>query len=340
MEKTLVFTDIHFGEKSNSVTFNKDCLDFLDWMIDIAKKENIKKCYFLGDWHHIRSSINVHTLNYSLQGIRKLSQNFEKVEMILGNHDLYYRESLSMHSLEFIKEFPNITVHDKITTVDEQFTFVPWLLEGQWKEVQKIDTPYIFGHFVIPGFLVNAMVAMPDTGELNSSSFHPNVKYVFSGHFHKRQVQLNERGYEIHYMGNCFPHNFNDVNDTSRGICILEDDKDPRYINWTEMPNYKSLKLSELLEQPEDYINEKTYAKITLDLNISYEEANFIRETFVKIFGARELSFTHEKKEIENFTELEDITFESVDTIVLKCLSGVESKTIDNRLLVSMYNSL
>ena len=32
--------------------------------------------------------------------------------------------------------------------------------------------------------------------------------YVFSGHFHRRQVKGN-----IHYIGNTFPHNYSDAND-------------------------------------------------------------------------------------------------------------------------------
>lgn len=339
MKKTIVFGDIHFGEKSNSVTFNQDCLDYLDWMIAEAKKENIKRCFFLGDWHHIRSSLNVNTMNHSLKGIRKLSENFDEIHMILGNHDLYYRESLSVHSLEFAKEFSNIKIYDKPTVVEDA-TFIPWLLADEWKTVKKYNTPYIFGHFAIPGFFMNAQVQMQDFGELNEECFDGNVKYVMSGHFHKRQIHYPNNGYEVHYIGNCFPHNFNDVNDTLRGCCIIEDDKAPRYLNWDKMPNYKSLRLSELLENPENHINTKTYAKIVLDINLTYEEANFVRDTFIKIFGTRELSFTYEKKDNQDFSDIEDIKFESVDAIVLKCIESVESKTIDKRTLMDLYNEL
>jgi DNA repair exonuclease SbcCD nuclease subunit len=339
MEKTILFSDLHMGYKGNSLVFNQDCLDFIDFVIETAKKENIKKCFFLGDYFHVRSSINVNTLNYAITGIRKLSDYFDEVIMLLGNHDLYYRESLEIHSLEFVKEFPNIQIIDKITTIGD-CTFVPWLVDNEWKKVEKINTPYIFGHFEIPGFLLNAMVPMPETGHLDSNSFNSHVKYIFSGHFHKRQKQRYKSGYEIHYIGNSFPHNFSDANDLDRGVCIIKDDAEPRYVNWKETPNYLNIKLTELLDNPEDYINTKTYAKVTLDLNLTFDDAIFIREVFMKLFEAREIAFIHDKKEKEEYEDLTDITFESVDSIVIKALTTVESKTIDKRKLTEIYNSL
>ena len=33
-KKAAVFTDIHFGLKSNSIQHNRDCSDFVDWFIE------------------------------------------------------------------------------------------------------------------------------------------------------------------------------------------------------------------------------------------------------------------------------------------------------------------
>ena len=79
------FADIHFGNKNNSKQHNKDCDEFVDWFI--ANSNDCETCIFLGDWHHHRAGVNVSTLNYSVNNVRKLSENFEKVYMIMGNHD-------------------------------------------------------------------------------------------------------------------------------------------------------------------------------------------------------------------------------------------------------------
>ena len=39
-KKAAVFTDIHFGLKSNSLQHNQDCSDFVDWFISKAKEED------------------------------------------------------------------------------------------------------------------------------------------------------------------------------------------------------------------------------------------------------------------------------------------------------------
>ena len=66
-DKVIAFTDIHFGMKNNAKAHNLDCLNFIDWMIEKAKDQNIKTCIFGGDWHHQRASVNVSTLNYTLK---------------------------------------------------------------------------------------------------------------------------------------------------------------------------------------------------------------------------------------------------------------------------------
>ena len=154
-------------------------------------------------------------------------------------------------------------------------TLIPWLVGDEWKKIPKIKSKYIFGHFELPNFYMNAMVQMPDTGELQADHFK-HQEYVFSGHFHKRQFKNN-----IHYIGNAFPHNYADAGDDERGMMILEYGGKPKYINWPDMPRYITIKVSQLLEDPEKYLKPKMYVRVTLDIKISYEEANFVRETFI-----------------------------------------------------------
>jgi DNA repair exonuclease SbcCD nuclease subunit len=90
------FSDIHYGQKNNSKQYNDDCNKFIDWFVDNSK--DCETCIFLGDFHHHRSGINISTLNHSVQAVKKLSENFEKVYMIMGNHDLYYREKRDLNS--------------------------------------------------------------------------------------------------------------------------------------------------------------------------------------------------------------------------------------------------
>ena len=64
-KKAAVFTDIHFGLKSNSVVHNEDCLAFVRWAVDLAKAQGCETCIFTGDWHNNRAALNILTLNCS-----------------------------------------------------------------------------------------------------------------------------------------------------------------------------------------------------------------------------------------------------------------------------------
>jgi DNA repair exonuclease SbcCD nuclease subunit len=83
-KRALVLTDVHFGLKSNSVVHNEDCKDFINWAISIAKQYNCETCLCLGDWHNNRASINILTLNYSLNALEALNDNFHKYSLFLA----------------------------------------------------------------------------------------------------------------------------------------------------------------------------------------------------------------------------------------------------------------
>ena len=205
-KKLAVFTDIHFGLKSNSKLHNDDCEEFVDWYIEQAKKEGCETGMFCGDWHHNRNSVNITTMDASIRCLEKIGKAFDKFYFFPGNHDLYYKDSRDIQSTEFGRFIPGITMVNEITEIDD-VVMVPWLVGDEWRKVGKMKCKYMFGHFELPNFFMNAMVEMPDTGELKGSDFQ-NQEYVFSGHFHKRQVKNN-----IHYLGNAFPHNYADVDD-------------------------------------------------------------------------------------------------------------------------------
>ena len=209
--KAACFTDIHFGNKGNSRQFNMDCEDFVNWFISEAKTRKCDTCIFLGDWHHNRASLNVSTLNYTVSNIGFLSEAFEHVYLIMGNHDLYYREKREINSVPFANLWPNVTIVNDSTLKKDDVAIIPWLIGDEWKKLQKLKVRYIFGHFELPHFKMNAMIEMPDQGGLKANHLS-GPEYVFSGHFHKRQNQGN-----VWYIGNAFPHNYADAGDDERG---------------------------------------------------------------------------------------------------------------------------
>jgi DNA repair exonuclease SbcCD nuclease subunit len=327
-----VFTDLHVGLKSNSKIHNEDCERYVDWFIAEARARNAETCIFMGDWSHHRASVNVASLNVSIRLLKKLNDNFEKVYFITGNHDLYYRDKRDLNSVEYARDLPNLVLVDQVLVQDD-VAIVPWLVGDEWKKIKKIAVKYMFGHFELPHFKMNAMIEMPDHGGLKSDHLSA-PEYVFSGHFHKRQYSNN-----VHYIGNAFPHNYADAGDDDRGAMFLTWGGEPQYVNWPECPKYRVMMLSELLDKHAELLDTYTHARVKLNIDISYEEANFIKEKFAEQYGVRELHLMPIKTEQEEFTG-GDIEFESVDHIVVSQIDTIESESIDKQLLTQIYNSL
>ena len=331
-KKVACFTDIHFGLKGGSRTHNQDCEDFVNWFCETAKKEGAETCIFLGDWHHNRSTTDISTMNYTVSNLERLNNSFERVYLIMGNHDEFYKDKREIHSLEFARLFPNIVVVNETITKDD-VTIMPWLVADEWKDVPKIKSKYIFGHLELPLFMMNAMVQMPDHGQLQTEHF-VHQDYVFSGHFHKRQ----QKG-KVVYIGNAFPHNYADSGDDDRGMMLLEWGGKPEYRIWPGQPVFRTFKLSQIIDQP-DLLKEKMNARVTIDLPITFEEANFIKEQFIPQYKMRELMLIPEKVEVESNSTPIDINFESVDTIVINQITAIESESYDKNMLLEIYKDL
>ena len=334
-KKAAVFTDIHFGLKSNSRTHNADCEDFVDWYIETAKANGCETGIFCGDWHHNRNSLNLTTMDSTIRSMEKLGQAFDQFFFFDGNHDLYYKDKRNVNSTAFAKHIPGITFVDEFTVIDD-VAIVPWLVGDEWKKIQKCKAKYMFGHFELPSFYMNALVKMPDHGDLRPEHFE-HQEYVFSGHFHKRQQQG-----VVHYLGNAFPHNYADAWDDDRGMMILdrENDQAPVYLNWADCPKYRTVKLSQLIDEADTLIKPNMYLRVNLDLPISFEEASFIKETFINTYKCREISLIPQKSLEEISTQLDIQQFESVDQIVAGEIAAIDSDNFNKKTLMDIYNEL
>jgi hypothetical protein len=332
-KKVAMMTDIHFGLKSNSSVHNQDCEDFVDWFIAKAKEEGCEIGMFLGDWHHNRNTLNITTMDYSLRALEKLGKAFDQFYFFPGNHDLYYKDKRDIHSVEFGKYIPGIEIIHKPTTIDG-VTMCPWLVGEEWKMLQKSKSRYVFGHFELPHFFMNAMVQMPDHGDVQLEHFS-HFEYGFSGHFHKRQQKQN-----MIYIGNAFPHNYADTWDDERGMTVLEWGSVPKHFNWPGQPTYRTTKLSELIDNADTMLLPKQHLRVTLDIDVSFEEASFIKEKFIEDYRVREITLIPEKKEVEINTSIDVGKFESIDQIVSSQLVNIESDNYDAKALLAIYNSL
>jgi hypothetical protein len=122
---------------------------------------------------------------------------------------------------------------------------------------------------------------------------------------------------------------------------ILEWDKEPEFHAWPNQPMYRVFQLSDVLKHTEAMLKPNMHVRVNLDIDISYEEATFIKETFINTYGLREITLIPAK--VTELTEYEiqgNIEFESVDQIVFGQLNSIESEQFNKALLLDIYRNL
>ena len=137
-KKAACFTDIHFGLKGNSRVHNDDAEAFVNWFIAQAKKNGCETCIFLGDWHHHRSAVNVSTMNYTISNMERLNNAFKDVYVLMGNHDLFYREKREINSMEFVRYLPNVHIVNDWMLMDD-VALIPWLEPEEHLKISELN---------------------------------------------------------------------------------------------------------------------------------------------------------------------------------------------------------
>ena len=106
------------------------------------------------------------------------------------------------------------------------------------------------------------------------------------------------------------------------------------------MPLYKTIKLSDLLNDPEKHLKPNMHVRVQLDVEISFEESTFIKETFVDTYKLRELAMIPMREEIGVDEGEAEVAVLSVDQIVTDQIGKIESEAYDKSMLINIYNNL
>lgn len=337
-----VMTDIHFGAKGNSEQHNQDCINYIDWFCNKTLEHHADHIIFLGDWFENRSAINVSTLTYSYKGAKKLNDLGIPVYFVIGNHDLYHRHTRELYSTIQFHEFSNFTIISEPTVIPQITTtplLCPFLFPDEYPDlVQYNHLTTWWGHFEFKGFVVTGYNIIMPTGP--DHTLFDGPKYIFSGHYHKRQW-----GDNVIYIGNTFPTSFSDANDTARGMMVYDHIKqDMFFYDWEECPKYIKTSLSALLDG-NIIIPPNSRVKCLIDVPISFEENTALKHSIIDEYHLREfiMEETLELSDALTGTEVileEDGVVESVDDLVIQMLKSIEVVDIDNNMLIEQYKRL
>jgi hypothetical protein len=101
------------------------------------------------------------------------------------------------------------------------------------------------------------------------------------------------------------------------------------------------LGLSSIIDNAPTLLAPDMHVRVQLDIEISYEEANFIKETFIRDYQLREMALIPNKNAgVDTDMAPGEVKFESVDQIVTDQITNIESEFYDNKLLLKIYQNL
>jgi len=339
LTKVAMFTDLHVGAKSNSQQHNQDCMDYIDWFCDNVRNDpEIDHIIFGGDWHETRSAINIFTLKYSYEIATKLNNLNIPVYFIVGNHDLYHRNTRDVYSLIHFNEFENFNIIDEPTVLDnigDGVLLCPYLFHEEYTSlVEYSHIPFWVGHFEFKGFIVTGYNITMKSGPDHSNFTKP--KNIVSGHFHKRQQVDN-----VTYMGNAFPTNFSDAGDFERGMMVFDHNTDDMsFIDWEDCPKYITGTLSDVMDGKLN-LYPQARVKVVADIPITYEENLELKRKYIEEYNLRAFTIEESSEINEALSETETTVnnkdLGTVDEMVVEMLGDIESDHIDNTLLQQIY---
>ena len=317
--KIALITDTHYGARKSSKLFHDYFEKFYnDIFFPTIKERKIKHAIHLGDSFDNRKTIDFWALNWAKEHVYdKFKELGINVHTIVGNHDVYYKNTNEVNAVDSLLEsYDNVVRYSSATEIDIdgfQTLLLPWICQDNYDEsmkaIKNTKCKSAFGHLELNGFqLFPGMVQTNAHMNMDVSAFK-KLDVVFSGHYHTRS---NDG--KIFYLGNPYQIFWNDAGD-KRGFHIFDTDT------------------YELEFIPNPYtMFEKVYYE---DTNYKLYDARHLKDKIVKVIVRKkssQLEFDkfvdkidkagcYDLKVVENFEiddeEVEFSSEESADTLTL-----------------------
>ena len=220
--KVLLITDQHFGVRNDNQHFiNHYRKYYSQVVIPFIKAYGITEIINLGDTFDKRKSVNFMSLEAAKEmwfdPIKKIGC---KMTALIGNHDIYYKNTLRINAPNELLEGYDIDVIDKPTTCNFDGTdilLLPWICDENrddtFRSITKSNAPVCMGHLELNGFEAHPGHVMNMGMDINPFD---KFQRVFSGHYHMKSTKGN-----ISYLGNPYQLYWNDYG-CKRGFHVFD----------------------------------------------------------------------------------------------------------------------
>jgi DNA repair exonuclease SbcCD nuclease subunit len=281
----------------------------------------------LGDLYDRRKYTNHVTLfESSKYFFSKFEEYGIQLITLLGNHDLYFKNSLEVSSSElFLPQYKNITVISKPTVMDicgEDITIIPWVCDENYQEcvdlITNSNTNICVGHFEIESFKMYKGGISCEHG-LKPDLFK-KFEYVWSGHFHHKSTKGN-----ISYLGTPYPMTWQDYGD-QKGFHIFDLAK--RKLSFIKNP----LDIFIQIEYDDSNINDVLKSEYLTESYLSN-----MRKKYVKVKVVNKINPYHFDVFVDKLYASDPIDISIIDDQEIEMTDDVVDETADTLTIVNSY---
>lgn len=223
--KVAFLTDLHFGVRNSNIYFMNNQKKFFEKVFfPECEKRGIKTILNGGDSFEDRKQLNTLAIKHARETYFDKCESLGfKQYAILGNHDVMYRNTNEVHSMDiFEKAYDHLEVIYDTAEIElggKLFALVSWVnnenLESRVEFIRNTKADVMLGHYEIKNFeMTRGNIA---THGLDQEMFK-HIPIVLSGHFHLSTTQGN-----IMYLGNNTQTTWGDV-DQVKGFWVIETD--------------------------------------------------------------------------------------------------------------------
>ena len=214
--KVAILNDTHCGVRNSSDIFlNYQERFYSEIFFPYLKEHNIKNILHLGDYYEHRKFVNFKALNQNRKVfLEPLRDNGITMDIIPGNHDVFYKNTNELCSLKELLGYftSNVNIIMKPTVLDYDglgVAVVPWINNANYKEytdfIANCKAPMLGAHLELLGF--DMYKGMPNPHGMTADLFK-RFESVMSGHFHTKSSKGN-----VHYLGSQMEFTWSDVDD-------------------------------------------------------------------------------------------------------------------------------
>lgn len=229
----IVGTDFHFGARNDDEIVMQNQLRFFNEVFFPAcKKHNVTHFLDLGDTWDKRKILNIRTYNiFREHFFDKLKQMGIETYMLIGNHDIYYKNTNEVNSIsQLAKDYDNIHIvneFEDITINGCTFGMMSWINNNNLAKAQefaksKSRASIVCGHFETIGFDLLAGIKCEHG---ISAEWFDRFDEVWSGHFHVPSKKGN-----FEYIGNPFDLTWSDYGQRKSVILFDEVTREKTYL--------------------------------------------------------------------------------------------------------------